>query len=121
VSWKKLLAGDGKGWRTAWYYEYNYEKQFPYTPNVRGVRTERWKYVHYPHGDNGPDRHKSELYDLKDDPGELRNLIDDPASQQILAELKKQLGELVRKTNGLPDKMPLDEGVKKELPAAGIR
>ena len=53
-----------------WFYDYNYEKQFPYTPNVRGVRTDEWKYIHYPHGDGAPDRHMAELYDLKNDPGE---------------------------------------------------
>src|SRR5207249_1236700 len=32
-SWKKLLTGDAIGKRTSFLYEYNYEKQFPYTPN----------------------------------------------------------------------------------------
>jgi len=120
-SWKPLLAGDATGWRTAWFYEYNYEKQFPYTPNVRGVRTDTWKYVHYPHGDGGPDRHKAELYNLKDDPGESKNLIDDPAHADTVATLKKELGRLMQETGALPDKMPLDEGVKKELPEESIR
>ena len=42
-------AGRGRTWCRAatrtggrrCFYEYNYEKQFPYTPNVRGVRTDR--------------------------------------------------------------------------------
>jgi N-acetylglucosamine-6-sulfatase len=55
-SFAPLLAGKTEGWRKSWFYEYNYEKQFPYTPNVRGVRTDDWKYVHYPRGDGGPDR-----------------------------------------------------------------
>jgi len=66
-------------------------------------------------------RHKAEFYDLKNDPGECRNLIDDPSSQKIIEQLKKELANLVQTTGGLPDKMPLDEGVKKELPAASIR
>ena len=121
ASWKRLLAGETAGWRTSWYYEYNYEKQFPYTPNVRGVRTDRWKYVHYPHGDGRPDRHKAELYDLKNDPGESRNLIDDPAYQPVRDRLKKELHRLMQAAGALPDKMPLDEGVKKELPEESIR
>ncbi len=64
-SWKKLVQGGDRGWRKSWYYEYNYEKQFPYTPNVRGVRTDEWKYVHYPQGDGSPDRHMAELYYIK--------------------------------------------------------
>ena len=70
-SWKKLLAGRTRGWRKSLYYSYDYEKQFPYTPNVRGVRTDEWKYVHYPNGDNKPDQYKAELYNLKSDPLEL--------------------------------------------------
>ena len=42
---------------------------------MRGIRTAEWKYIHYPHGDGKPDRHLAELYDLKNDPGELKNLI----------------------------------------------
>ena len=120
-SWAPLLAGKSDKWRKSWYYEYNYEKQFPYTPNVRGVRTDRWKYVHYPHGDGRPDRHKSELYDLKNDPGELHNLIDDPARAETVQRLQKELQRLMSQTGALPDKMPLDEGIKKELPDASIQ
>jgi N-acetylglucosamine-6-sulfatase len=121
MSFKPLLAGKTKGWRKSWYYEYNYEKQFPYTPNVRGVRTDRWKYVHYPHGDGGPDRHMAELYDLKTDPGETNNLIDNPKYTNKIAELKAGLHRLMKQTDALPDKMPLDEGVKTELPEESIR
>jgi len=116
-----LLAGKTAGWRQSWFYEYNYEKQFPYTPNVRGVRTKDWKYVHYPHGDGGPDRHKAELYDLKNDPRELRNLIDDPKAAGKLAELKTELARLMKETGALPDSMPVDEGIKTELPEKSIR
>jgi N-acetylglucosamine-6-sulfatase len=122
ASWLGLLRGDVADWRQAWYYEYNYEKQFPYTPNVRGVRTDRWKYVRYPHGDDGPDRHKAELYDLQDDPGELRNLIDDPQHAELVADLRAQLDRLIQQTGGRSwKKMPLDEGIKTELPDAKIR
>ena len=55
LAFKRLLQGDRRGWRKSFYYEYNYEKQFPYTPNVRGVRTDRYKLIRYPHGDGGPD------------------------------------------------------------------
>jgi N-acetylglucosamine-6-sulfatase len=120
-SWVRLASGDATGWRTAWTYLYNYEKQFPYTPNVRGVRTDRWKYVHYPHGDGSPDRHKAELYDLKADPGEDHNLIDDPACAGVLAELKAELQRQLAETGSLPDRMPVDEGVKTELPDQSIR
>jgi N-acetylglucosamine-6-sulfatase len=120
-SFKPLLEGQTAGWRTSWYYEYNYEKQFPYTPNVRGVRTDRWKYVHYPHGDGGLDRHMAELYNLQADPGETNNLINEPRYRRKVRELQAELTRLVREADGLPDEMPIDEGVKSELPEESIR
>jgi N-acetylglucosamine-6-sulfatase len=120
-SWVRLARGIEDGWRTSWHYEYNYEKQFPYTPNVRGVRTDRWKYIRYPHGDGGPDRHKAELYDLAGDPHETKNLIDDPSQQGRIAELRTELDRLIRATGAVPDTMPLDAGIKDELPDLKIR
>ncbi len=121
-SWAPLFKSHTANWRKSWYYEYNYEKQFPYTPNVRGVRTDRWKYMRYPHGDGGPDRHKAELYDLKTDPGELHNLIDDPKYAAKIRELSAELNRLIAETGGLSwKKMPIDEGIKQALPDAKIR
>ena len=120
-SWKRLAQGDPAGWRKSWFYEYNYEKQFPYTPNVRGVRTDRFKYIHYPHGDGKPDRHMAELYDLQKDPEETKNLIADPKYTATIAELKAELERLMQETGALPDKMPLDAGIKSELPDLKIR
>jgi N-acetylglucosamine-6-sulfatase len=121
-SWVKLAReGVDPAWRTSWLYEYNYEKQFPYTPNVRGVRTDGWKYIHYPHGDGKPDRHLAELYDLKNDPEERRNLAADPAQKQRIAELQAELARLMRETGVETDTMPLDEGVKQTLPDQKIR
>ncbi|MDP1588863.1 MAG: sulfatase, partial [Prosthecobacter sp.] len=122
-SWVKLVQGGDAHWRTSWFYHYNYEKQFPYTPNVRAVRTDRWKYIRYPHGDGSPDKHLAELYDLKNDPGETKNLIHDPKLSGTITELKAELAKLMLATglNAKTDKMPLDEGVKSELPDAKIR
>jgi N-acetylglucosamine-6-sulfatase len=116
ISWKPLLTGDTRRKRTSWLYEYNYEKEFPYTPNVRGVRTEGWKYIHYPHGDGKDDRYKAELYDLQNDPLEMKNLIADPKHAEKLKELKAELERLQKETGALPDKMPVDEGIKNVPP-----
>jgi len=52
---------------------------------VRMLRTKRFKYVHrYPYGPH-------ELYDLAEDPGETRNLIDEPSLQQTVAAMKRDL------------------------------
>jgi N-acetylglucosamine-6-sulfatase len=120
-SWVKLVQRGDRSWRTSFLYEYNYEKQFPYTPNVRGVRTDDWKYVHSPHGDGSLDRHLAELYDLKNDPEERHNLVNDPRHARKLKTLQKELARLLKSTGALPDTMPLDEGIKKELPDQKIR
>lgn len=116
------LMGEGDpDWRKAWFYHYNYEKQFPYTPNVRGVRTDRWKLIRYPHGDGSEDRHMAELYDLQEDPGELNNLINEPGQQDRIGRLNEQLIELMAATGIQKDEMPMDEGIKGELPDESIR
>jgi N-acetylglucosamine-6-sulfatase len=122
-SWVKLARQGDPAWRTSWFYHYNYEKQFPYTPNVRGVRTDTWKYMHYPHGDGQPDRHLAELYNIEFDPDERHNLIANPKYASVVADLRAQLATLMAATGitAQNDTMPLDEGIKKELPDAKIR
>ncbi len=122
-SWVKMFHGSDPAWRKSWFYEYNYEKQFPYTPNVRAVRTNDWKYIHYPHGDGSPDRHLAELYHLQSDPAENQNLIKAPERAAKVEELKAELARLMAATGLTPatDKMPLDEGVKQTLPDQKIR
>ncbi len=118
-SWKRLAQGQpDPGWRTSFAYFYNYEKQFPYTPNIRALRTEDWKYVRYP---NASAPHLSELYHLTDDPLELVNLIDDPRYRYKVTELHAELDRQLIALGAWPDKMPRDEGIGTELPAASIR
>jgi len=122
-SWSGLVDQGDPTWRTSWLYYYNYEKQFPYTPNVRAVRTDRWKYIRYPHGDGSEDRHMAELYDLKNDPQEATNLIQSPDKKELITDLDGQLLESMAKVGLTPasDKMPLDQGIGKELPDEKIR
>jgi N-acetylglucosamine-6-sulfatase len=122
-SWVKLASKGDPAWRNSWFYEYNYEKQFPYTPNVRALRTDEWKYIRYPHGDGSPDKHDAELYNLKADPEELVNLSKDPKHSGRVAALRKELDGLLAAAGlaGAADKMPVDEGIKKELPDQKIR
>ncbi len=122
-SWRKLANGGDPAWRRAWFYEYNYEKQFPYTPNIRGIRTDEWKYIRYPHGDGSADRHLDELYHLAGDPGETRNLSRNPAHAAKRTQLAGELAALLTAEGLTPDKdtMPLDQGIKTELPDQKIR
>jgi arylsulfatase A-like enzyme len=96
-------------------------KEFPYTPNVRAVRTADWKYIHYPNGEGRPDTETAELYHLTDDPKEQRNLVAEPGAQAKLAELRAELHRLQQATGALPDRMPTDPKLSFEMPAASIR
>ncbi len=122
-SWVKLVKEGDPAWRTSWFYAYNYEKQFPYTPNVRSVRTEQWKYTHYPHGDGSPDRHLAELYNIEFDPEERHNLIANPKYAPVVSDMQKELARLMAEAGLTPqnDRMPLDEGIKQALPDKKIR
>jgi arylsulfatase A-like enzyme len=117
-----VQRGDAS-WRKSWLYHYNYEEQFPYTPNVRSVRTESWKYTRSPHGDGSPDRHKAELYNIEFDPEERHNLIDRPKYAAVVQEMQRELLKVMREVELTPenDTMPLDAGIKQELPDAKIR
>lgn len=121
-SWCTLARGDNDPqWRSKFVYLYNYERQFPYTPNVRAVRTADWKLIRYPHGDGKPDRRCADLFHLKSDPDEMINLIDDPQWADKRRELEQELERLLVEVGAVPDRMPLDEGIKQELPAPAIR
>lgn len=122
-SWVKLVREGDADWRKSWLYHYNYEKQFPYTPNVRAVRTESWKYMRYPHGDGSPDRHMAELYNIEFDREERYNLINDPRYAEVVKRLQAELVKVMAESGLTPetDQMPLDEGIKQELPDAKIR
>ncbi len=120
---RPLISAAPPAWRTEWLYHYNYEKQFPYTPNVRAVRGDRFKYIRYPHGDGGPDRHMAELYDLQSDPAERHNLIADPAFAAAAQDMQARLERAMKAVGISPegDPMPLDQGIGTALPDEKIR
>ncbi|MFN9718822.1 MAG: sulfatase/phosphatase domain-containing protein, partial [Planctomycetota bacterium] len=122
-SFRSVTSGEDPSWRDSWFYEYNYEKQFPFTPNIRGVRTDRWKFIRYPHGDGTPDRHPAEMYDLQEDPGELNNLAEIPAHTEQRKQLEAQLARLMMREGLTPatDRMPIDQGIGTELPDQKLR
>ena len=56
-------------------------------PEFYAVRSADWKYVEYSTGEK-------ELYDLKNDPYELENIVDKPEHAEIQKQLKLRLDEL---------------------------
>jgi arylsulfatase A-like enzyme len=90
-----LLQGEApRSWRRDWLYEY-YE--YPGPHNVRkhrGVRTERYKLIHYY---EAPE--EVELYDLQEDPEELHNLAGNPGYGALAKQLRQRIEELRKETD----------------------
>ena len=88
-SWRPILEGKPVQWRESWLYE-NFEYPGPHCAGkMRGVRTNRWKYIHYIQEPQG-----YELFDLQTDPQERRNLVKDPQHAERLATLRKEMDRL---------------------------
>jgi hypothetical protein len=47
---------------------------------------------------------------------ETKNLVDDPACAPKLAELKREFERLMKRHQGVPDRMPIDKGIINVLP-----
>ena len=101
------LQGKDVEWRDAVFYEYYWEAAFPQTPTTYGVRTDRYKFIHY-HGVWEPD----ELYDLKEDPEELHNLIDKPEHQDRIKKLRSRMYNWLEGTDGMQIPLRREGGFK---------
>jgi N-acetylglucosamine-6-sulfatase len=100
-----LLRDGDAPWRTELLYEYFWERNFPQTPTVHALRGDRYKYIRY-HGIWDVD----ELYDLRDDPHETRNLIASPGHREIVAEMNRRLFEILEETGGMSIPLSSDRG-----------
>ncbi|MHC4261281.1 MAG: sulfatase family protein [Planctomycetota bacterium] len=84
-----LLSGETPDdWRDAIYYHYYEYPSVHMVPRHVGIRTERWKLIHYYPFDEW------ELFDLESDPDENRNLYGDPEYATIASGLAVELGRL---------------------------
>ena len=75
-SYAAFLRGQSQRWQNELYFEYEY---------VRGIRTENLKLVHR------TAEWPSEFYDLEKDPGERRNVIDDPRYSSDVKALRARM------------------------------
>ena len=66
------------------------EMVFAYRDFQRGIRDERWKLIRYPQVD------QTQLFDLQEDPYEMRNLAGQPASAGKVRELTAQMAQLLK-------------------------
>ncbi|MCM3873102.1 MAG: sulfatase, partial [Pyrinomonadaceae bacterium] len=94
-----LLQGERPAWRNSFLIEYYSDKVFPRVLQMgyKAVRNERWKYIHYLELEG-----MDELYDLKIDPYEMKNLIHEPSAAMALAEMKQEMERLLKETSANP-------------------
>jgi N-acetylglucosamine-6-sulfatase len=91
-------------WRSSFFYEYFKEGEFP-PPTVFAVRTATHKLITYPGHDEW-----TEVFDIKNDPYELRNLVSDSEL------LKKLQSEFDAQAKAVQFRMPAGVGVAKDKP-----
>jgi len=81
-------------WRKEWLYEYYEYPGFENVRPCRGVRTERYKLIHF-----FIEPQEFELYDLQTDPDEMNNLYGKRGYAELTAHLKERLAALRAQTN----------------------
>lgn len=104
-SFVPLMSRNEVPWRDRIFYEYYWEMDFPQTPTMFGVRTERYKYIRY-HGIWDT----NEFYDLQADPNETQNLIDVPEHQDRITQLANEVYQWLETTGGM--QIPLKNVVR---------
>jgi arylsulfatase A-like enzyme len=84
-----LFKGESPAdWRKSIYYHF-YESDGPHTvPKHYGVRNERYKLIHFYEIDEW------ELFDLKEDPQEMRNVYGQESYKTVVEEMKEELTRL---------------------------
>ena len=97
----KLISGKkDKTWRKSIFFEYYVDDAWPYAgPDQVAVRTNEYKLI-----DNFLDEDIDELYDLINDPGEMKNLINDTKFDSIENKLRKEAEKLKEQYNYNPDR-----------------
>jgi N-acetylglucosamine-6-sulfatase len=88
-------SGARPSWRNSFLIEYYSDQVFPRVVQMgyQSVRTKGWKYIHYVELEG-----MDELYDLKADPYEMKNLINQPRATAALVEMKRELASLLKTT-----------------------
>ncbi len=74
-------------WRDAFFYEY-YTDLVHAIPTMKALRGERFKLVHYPEIED-----IDELYDLQNDPDEMRNLAESPEYAAVYRDMTERLAK----------------------------
>lgn len=106
-SLKPLLQGQAPAdWRKSIFYAYYISPRFSCTSHY-GVRTERYKLLY---NAGGP----REFYDLRIDPREMVNQIENPRYIDAISECEKELQRLIREVDITHDQLPIQAVSMKE-------
>lgn len=95
-SFIELAKGKQVDWRDYFLYAYYWEKNFPQSPTVFSLRSDKYKYTTY-YGLWDTD----EFYDIQSDPGEQTNLIRDPAHRKAAKQMEKRLFDMMAELGGM--------------------
>jgi len=104
-SFLPLARGQEVPWRGEPLYEYFWERNLPMTPTLQALRGERYKLIRC-HGLWDTD----ELYDLKEDPRESRNLIDSPDHRDLVRDMRRRLFQKLEESGGMLLPLSPDHG-----------
>jgi len=99
-----------KNWRQSMYYRYwMHNSNDHHVPAHYGIRTKDWKLIYYygkPLGMRGAQEPATEpdweLFDMKKDPREMKNLYRDPAHAGTVKKLKAELDRLQKEAGDQP-------------------
>ncbi|WNC73069.1 sulfatase [Thalassotalea psychrophila] len=95
-SFLNLTQGEADGkWRNDFLYEYYWEFNYPSTPTTFALRSDNFKLIQY-HGIWDTE----ELYDLENDPREMKNLINDEKYLAVVVEMRKKLFDRLANNQG---------------------
>ena len=89
----QLMDNPNKPWRTAFFFEHFLNMPSVFIPNSEGVMQADKKYVRYVNGQQPADVYE-QVFDLKNDPGELTNLAGKPAGKTIEKTLMPTFNQL---------------------------
>jgi arylsulfatase A-like enzyme len=112
-SWLPLLEGHETPWRDAFLYEYYEYPAVHCVRKNRGVRTNRWKLIHF-----WEQPEEWELYDLHSDSDETNNLAVRPEHAERIKLLRSKLEELRREVGDVdppgpaPSVIPCTSGIE---------
>ncbi len=91
-----LAQGKQVPWRDYFLYVYYWEKNFPQSPTVFSLRGDRYKYITY-YGLWDTD----ELYDIKSDPTESTNLLNEAKYADVAKRMENRLYEMMEDLGGM--------------------